>query len=87
MAPGRLPSRNIGTARLTSGLKIVDVIAESGLAVSKSAARRLIEQGAVRVGERKVESVEDVLRVDDLSAGGTLLHAGKKHLRRLVLEQ
>ena len=44
-----------------AGLKIVDVIAEAGLAASKSAARRLIEQGGVRLGERKVASVDDVL--------------------------
>ena len=64
--------------------KIVDVLAASGLAASKSAARRLVEQGGVRLGDRKVTSVDDVLRRDEIG-GGTLLHAGKKSLRRLVL--
>jgi tyrosyl-tRNA synthetase len=64
--------------------KVVDVLAASGLAASKSAARRLVEQGGVRLGDRKVTSVDDVLRREEIGAG-TLLHAGKKSLRRLVL--
>ncbi len=79
-----LPTVNVDQARLLSGLKIVDLIAESGLAPSKSAARRLIEQGGVRVGERKITSVDDVLTEADVADGASLLHVGKKHVRRLV---
>jgi tyrosyl-tRNA synthetase len=81
-----LPTVRLEATRLRAGLKIVDLLAESGLAPSKSAARRLIAQGGVRVGERKVESVEEVLAAAEIG-DGTLLHAGKKHLRRLVLEE
>lgn len=81
-----LPTVNVNQARLAQGFKVVDLIAESGLAPSKSAARRLIEQGGVRIGERKVTSVDDVLGVDEIGEAGILLHAGKKHLRRLMRE-
>ena len=64
--------------------KIVDVLAASGLAASKSAARRLVEQGGVRLGDRKVATVDDALTPGEV-AGGVLLHAGKKHIRRLVV--
>jgi hypothetical protein len=37
----------------------------------------------VRVGERRVESVDDPLRADEVAAEGVLLHAGKKHVRRI----
>jgi tyrosyl-tRNA synthetase len=65
--------------------RIVDVLASSGLAASKSVARRLIEQGGVRLGDRKIATVDDTLRPDEIG-DGVLLHAGKKSLRRLVLE-
>ena len=81
-----LPTVTVSRERLAAGLKIVDVLAESGLAASKNAARRLIEQGGVRVGDRKVTSIDEVLRPDDIGGGGALLHAGKKHLRRLIWE-
>jgi tyrosyl-tRNA synthetase len=64
-------------------IKLVDLLAASGLAPSKSAARRLVEQGAVRLGDRKVSSIEEVVRAEDVGEG-TLLHAGKKNLRRIV---
>jgi tyrosyl-tRNA synthetase len=65
--------------------RIVDVLAASGLAASKSVARRLIEQGGVRLGDRKIASVDDALRPEEVG-DGVLLHAGKKSVRRLVLE-
>ena len=58
-------------AEVDAGLKVVDLLAASGLAASKSAARRLVAQGGVRVGERKVESVDDVL-----AASGRAARAG-----------
>jgi len=64
--------------------KVVDVLAASGLAASKSVARRLVEQGGVRVGDRKVATVDETLTAGEIGAG-TLLHAGKKSVRRLVL--
>ena len=35
------------------------------------------------MGERKVDSVDDVLRADELGGDGVLLFAGKKHVRRI----
>jgi tyrosyl-tRNA synthetase len=84
-AAGDVPSHLIDAAELSAGLKVVDLLAASGLAASKSAARRLIAQGGVRVGERKVDSVDDVISSADLGAEGVLLHAGKKHVRRLIV--
>jgi len=67
-------------------MKIVDLLFSAGLANSKSAARRLVEQGGVRWGDRKVGSVEDKLEAVEIAADGTLLHAGKKHVRRVVIK-
>jgi tyrosyl-tRNA synthetase len=75
----------IPTFAVAGGEKVVDVLAACGLAASKSAARRLVEQGGVRLGERKISSVEDTLPVAEIT-GGVLLHAGKKSVRRLVLK-
>jgi tyrosyl-tRNA synthetase len=80
-----VPSYQVLPAAFAAGLKIVDLLHASGLAASKSAARRLVEQGGVRLGERKVTSVDDQLGPTEIAAGGTLLHAGKKHIRRIVL--
>jgi tyrosyl-tRNA synthetase len=79
-----VPTHPITAQELAAGLKVVDLVAACGLAASKSAARRLVAQGGVRIGDRKVDSIDDVLRPEDLGPEGVLLHAGKKHLRRIV---
>jgi len=80
-----VPTYSISPAAVTAGIKIVDVLHAAGLAASKSVARRLVEQGGIRLGERKVTSVDDVIRPEEIGAEGTLLHVGKKHLRRIVV--
>ena len=81
-----LPTVRVSAAELAIGLKVVDLLAASGLAASKSAARRLVEQGGVRLGDRKVQSLDDVVSAEDVGTEGVLLYAGKKHIRKLVRE-
>jgi tyrosyl-tRNA synthetase len=80
-----VPTYVVSADSLAAGLKIVDLLAAAGLAASKSAARRLVEQGGVRVGDRKIGTVDEVLRADEAGSAGVLLHAGKKHVRRIVV--
>jgi tyrosyl-tRNA synthetase len=80
-----VPTHTVTVADLVAGIKSVDLLAAAGLAVSKSAARRLVEQGGVRLGARKVSSVDDVVRAEEIAADGTLLYVGKKHIRRIVV--
>jgi tyrosyl-tRNA synthetase len=79
-----VPTHVLKPEDLAAGAKVVDVLAATGLAASKSAARRLIEQGGVRLGDRKIASVDDVVKAEEIGSDGVLLYAGKKHVRRLV---
>lgn len=80
-----VPTHAVTAVDVAAGLKTVDLLAAAGLASSKSAARRLVEQGGVRFGDRKVTTVEDVVQPGEIVADGTLLHAGKKHVRRIII--
>jgi tyrosyl-tRNA synthetase len=79
-----VPTFAVSAAELAAGLKTVDLLASCGLAASKSAARRLVAQGGVRFGDRKVDSVDDTIAAGELGGEGVLLHAGKKHIRKIV---
>jgi tyrosyl-tRNA synthetase len=81
-----VPTHAVAVAEVQGGMKFVDLLVLAGLASSKSAARRLVEQGGIRWGDRKVASVDDKLEAADLGSDGGLLHAGKKHVRRIVLK-
>ena len=57
---------------------VIDIIAASGIAKSKSEARRLIEGGAVSVNDQKV-TMDTVEISDEIKATGSfVLHKGKK---------
>ena len=57
-----------------------------GLAQSKSAARRLVGQGAVRVNDTRIETIDYSLTGNDFAEAAATLRAGKKKIHRLVLD-
>ncbi|MGN0784248.1 MAG: tyrosine--tRNA ligase [Candidatus Aphodomorpha sp.] len=66
-----------------SGLRLPDLLVLANLAKSKSDARRLIADGAVFAGERKVESYQETLQPDALEGDGIILRKGKKSFCRM----
>ncbi|MFN0141036.1 MAG: tyrosine--tRNA ligase [Pyrinomonadaceae bacterium] len=60
--------------------KLADLLAESGLASSKGEARRLIEQGGVKVNGEKASSANADISID---ADDVLLQVGKRKFLRL----
>jgi tyrosyl-tRNA synthetase len=60
---------------------IVDLITQAGLAASKSEARRLIQQGGVRVDSQQVESIETVVEPNV----GMVVQVGKRKFMRVGL--
>lgn len=55
---------------------LVDLLAATKLFPSKKEIRRLIEQGAVKIGDRKASGVGE--RLEKASAAGTVVQAGKR---------
>ncbi len=65
---------------------IIQALVKAGLVTSNGEARRAIQQGGVRVGERKVTDVFERLDKDELAKGETVLARGKKSFKKLVVE-
>ena len=66
------------------GLGVVDLMVRVGLADSRAAARRLVRQGGVRLGEQVVSDEMQQIVDGDFKDGAVVLRAGKKKLHRLV---
>jgi tyrosyl-tRNA synthetase len=58
--------------------EVVDLLVKSGLAESKSAARRLLEQGGVKLNQKRIDSQEITIKKGDL------LQAGKRRFVKIV---
>jgi tyrosyl-tRNA synthetase len=70
------------------GLDLVEVLILAGAAVSRSEARRLVEQGGVHVNGRPARDLEERFTANDLLAGRFLLvRRGKRDQRVLVRGQ
>ena len=81
-----VPETAIPQVRLAAGVPVVDLLVETGLAASKSAARRLIQQGGASLNGTRLAHLEAVVTSADLHDGALLLRAGKKHYHRVVVQ-
>jgi len=81
-----VPTTLIGLERLEAGIPAFELFAETTLCVTRSAARRLIEQGGAYVNEDRISGIERRVGVDDLRDGGILLKAGKKKVHRVLVK-
>jgi tyrosyl-tRNA synthetase len=73
------PSVHLERRRIEEGMALVEVMVEAGAARSKGEARRLVDQGGVRVNNAPAADRDLVLTTADLAGSGTVvLRIGKK---------
>ena len=82
---GGVPSTEIAAARLEEGILAVDLFAETGLASSRSDARRKVQQGGAYINDVRIDAIDRTIGADDFPEGRCLLRSGKKRHHRLVL--
>ena len=82
----QIPTTNLEKSKLAEGTTLVDMMITTGIAQSKSAARRLIDQGAVKINDVKVTDKGYALSVENFPEGAMTLRSGKKKVHRIVLE-
>ena len=87
-----MPTTQIVSDSFSGGkILIIDLLVLANLVISKSEARRLIEQGGISVLFKdktiKVENFDETLSVDDFSDGFIILKKGKKIFHRINLKK
>jgi tyrosyl-tRNA synthetase len=75
----RKPPRTMRELPLAAPVPIPELLVTAGICKSTSQARRLVEQGAVRIGDTPVSSVEHQVPPHD-----AVLQVGKRHFVRLI---
>ena len=81
-----LPTLQIPQGDLATGVSIIDLIMQTGTAGTRSDARRLMEQGGVRLGDAVIKDVNATLPANLFAAQSVeaVLSLGKKRRFRLV---
>ncbi len=70
-----------------TGVPVVELLVETGLAASKGAARSLILQGGAYINGERVMGPELRVSLDDVRSGALLLRAGKKRYHRVLVDE
>jgi tyrosyl-tRNA synthetase len=80
-----IPTTSVARSSLDAGVGIIDLLVISGLAPSKSEARRLVQQGGASVNDERVGDEKAIISSAMLGASGSiLLRAGKKRVARVI---
>lgn len=80
-----VPTYEINKNDLTN-LNVIDVAVLSKLCVSKSDARRTVEQGGLNLNGEKVASISKMLTEEDFKDGYAILKRGKKSIIKLQIK-
>ncbi len=85
-ASANVPSFELTHETLEENKLITSMLAVCGLCASRSEARKMVQAGAVLIGEEKVTSIDTCITADQIGSEGLLLRKGKKNYCRLILK-
>ncbi len=75
---GSIPTTNMDKSNFENGFNILDILVYLKLAPSKSEARRLVQQGGIKVNDIKIENIEHNINIKDFNENKILIQKGKK---------
>lgn len=82
---GSIPTTEISKAELENGIGIIDLLIKTDLIQSRSEGRRLIDQGGIKVNDKKVSGVEQIFTLNDLDNNTLMIQKGKKAYHKVAL--
>ena len=80
-----LPSTQVTLSELENGINILDLLCRTGLAPSKSEARRLVQQGGISIEGNVVSAIDHMVTRDSFSNGELIIKKGKKTYHKVVI--
>ena len=63
-----------------------ELLVEAGLCKSNGDARRLVQGGGAYLNDVRIDSADRNIMKNEIPAGGAILKAGKKNIKRIVAQ-
>ena len=76
----KIKRENIGSDKIW----VIKLLVESGMAKSNGEARRLINQGAIKIDGQKME--DDDLEIEITKIDQKIIQKGKRHFRKIIVD-
>ena len=81
-----MPTTELTGDDMGSGeINVLNLLVRCGLCASKGEARRLVQQGGITVGDKKVDSIDASFGCQEFTGDGLIIRKGKKVFHRAVL--
>ncbi len=80
-----LPTTTLAAANVTDEFTVADAFVAAGLAKGRGEARRLAQQGGLRIGDDRIEDVDHPFASVLGNDNAVVLRAGKKRFQRVVV--
>ncbi len=81
--PQDIPEVTVPIAWQDAGINVVELVMATGQVSSKSEARRLIQQGGQMVGEKKIESIDELIKPEE----GMVIRMGKRRFAKVKIQK
>lgn len=82
---GSVPTTEIPKSDLSDGIGIIEALEKTKLSPSRGESRRLIQQGGIKVADKKVETIDYVITSEVFENDEVLIQKGKKTFHRIKL--
>lgn len=80
-----MPATILPQNDLIDGINVIDLLLKTGLAPSKTEARRLIAQGGISINDVKVESQDRTITLQDFDENNLIIKKGKKVYHKVTI--
>lgn len=84
-AEGSTPTTEISANEFSEGIDILSLLLKANLIPSKSEGRRLVQQGGIKIADKKVDAFDYKVTQNDFSNGTLLIQKGKKVFHNIKL--
>lgn len=82
---GSIPVTEINESDFDESMSIILLLEKSGLAPSRTEARRLIQQGGIKINNEKITSIDHEISMNDFTDKKLMIQKGKKSFRQIKL--
>lgn len=84
-AGGSIPTTKMAASDFVNGVDIITLLQKVELIPSRAEGRRLIQQGGIKLNDKKIDTIEYSVTDSDISYGEILIQKGKKVFHKIKL--
>lgn len=80
-----MPSFNLENSIISNGISIIDLLVTTNLLPSRSEAKRMIEQGGIKINGERIDKIDELINNARFKNGSLIIQKGKKVYLKVII--